>query len=377
MIINKKRLINTFLNLVNVSSPAKKEREVADIVKRLLIGKTDRIKEDDCARKIGGNCGNIVAIIRGNYSQNKPPLLFNVHMDTVTPCDSVNPVREKGIIRSDGTAILGADDKAGIAAVIELVNIRKEQEQLPWCNIVILFTVAEEIGLYGSKHCNISEFIGAPAYVLDSVSDVGVVTNRAPYGERLSIELFGKAAHAGVHPEQGKNAVLMSARALTEIKLGRIDDETTANIGKVHGGRAINIVPDYVRLDGEIRSHNEKKLLTQENEMIDIFTKEAQQLGGKAEIKTQRDYNGFHIAKSEEIIKIALDAAKKIGKKGDVMASGGGSDANIFNQKGLQAVALGVGYENPHTLQEKISEKKLVAHCEWIYQIARIYSEEE
>ncbi|MFC1668370.1 M20/M25/M40 family metallo-hydrolase [Chlamydiota bacterium] len=371
MNINKERLIATFLELVKISSPSKDERKIADYVKQLFNRSSFIITEDDCGDKIGGNCGNLIGEVKGTVPESLP-LIFVVHLDTVGPCEGTVPLRENGVIRSDGSTILGADDKAGIASVIELLYIREETGFMKWSDIIIIFTVAEEIGLLGSKHLDLTRYSHAPVYVLDSVCPVGYITNQAPYGERIKIEVIGKAAHAGVCPEKGINAFKMCVNALYNIRLGRIDSYTTTNIGTIHGGTAINIVPEQVVLEGEIRSQDESLLIHERKKLIALFAKEASLLGGEVHVKTERDYNGFCIPKDHLLISLAQRAAKKIEKKVTVQKSGGGSDANIFNDKGLEAVVLGVGYENAHSTQEQITEENLILHCKWIYEIARL-----
>lgn len=367
--INQKRLVECFMELVRIDSISREERNLADFLLEKLEDLGLEVIVDQAGEKIKANTGNIIAKLKGDVKETIP-IMFTAHMDTVAPGKNINPLQEGGKIVSTGKTILGADDKAGIAALIEALHLIKENN-IPCGDIEIVFTVCEEVGLLGAKNLNISHLNAQMGFVLDSGGQVGQIVTTAPSQNSLEFIIYGKSAHAGANPEEGINAIQVAGFALSRMKLGRIDEETTANIGIISGGRASNIVPDEVRLKGEVRSRNEEKLKKYTEQLKKITEDTAQEFKAKAEVKINRKYDCYNLSPHEQVVKIALKAAKDLGLQALLCPSGGGSDANIFNKKGIPSVDLAVGMEKVHTVEEYIPVEELKKSTEYILSIIK------
>lgn len=368
VMVNKQRLLDEFLELVQVDSASKDERLMADVLKPKLEALGFTVTEDDAGAKIGGTAGNLIAVLEGD--KDAPALLFCAHMDRVEPGRGIKPVVQDGVIRSDGTTILAADDVAGIAAVLEAVRTLQEQ-QIPHGRLEILFTVAEEGGLHGAKNLDPSMLQAKAGYFLDTGGPVGTIVVQAPAQKNFSAIIHGRAAHAGVAPEKGISAILVAAEALTKMKLGRIDEETTANIGVIRGGVATNIIPDRVELKGEARSRNQEKLELQAQHMAEVVKGTCAAYGVEAEVVIKDSYNSFALGAEDYVVQLAMQAAKSLGLEPKLESTGGGSDANIINGYGIPSVILGLGYANVHTTDEHMPVEQLVAAAEYVLQIIK------
>jgi tripeptide aminopeptidase len=291
-------------------------------------------------------------------------------MDTVVPGKNINPLREGEKIISTGETILGADDKAGIAAILEALHLIRENNIL-YGDIEILFTICEEVGLCGAKNLDVSQLKAQIGFILDAGGQVGQIIISAPSQNSLDFTIRGKSAHAGTNPEEGINAIQVAGVALSRMKLGRIDEETTANIGIISGGKATNIIPDEVILKGEVRSRNEGKLEKYTKELKKITEDTAQEFKARAEVKINREYQCYNLSPDDQVVKIARKAAKDIGLQSLLRPSGGGSDANVFNKKGIPSVTLAVGMEKVHTIEEYILIKELKNATEYILSIIK------
>ena len=365
--VNRERLINIFFQLVQIDSESKEERQVADFLKKRLRFLGFHVYEDEAGKKIGAGAGNIIARKKGN--QAKLPLLFSAHMDTVSPGKGVKPQIRDEIIYSDGTTILGGDDKAGIAAILEALEVVQEK-QLSHGDLEIVFTVAEEIGLLGAKNLNFDQLKAKLGFILDSGGSPGTIIVQAPYHQNLKIKIRGKAAHSGVNPEDGINAIQVAALVLARLPLGRIDEETTANFGVIKGGRASNIIPDYVELDGEIRSLNPNKMEKALELYKEIFEQVTAEQGAHLEWQNELEYSGFSLTEGDQVVAIAVQAACSLGIPFQLKSRGGGSDANIFNNEGgIPSVNLGVGLTKDHTLEECIQVKDLLTTAQYLVEI--------
>lgn len=361
--VQRDRIRQLFLDLVNISSPSRRERGVADYVKAKLESLGFDVREDDAGAKIDGDAGNIIGFRKGSVP-GAVPIFLCCHMDTADSTDKLQVVEEDGEIRTDGTTILGADDKAGIAAVIEGVQSVIESGA-PHGDIEIFFDVSEEIGLLGAKAVDHSKIGAKMGYVLDTEKPVAGITISAPSHETLLVEIRGRAAHAGIAPEKGVSAIVAASRAIARMNLGRIDDETTANVGIIEGGKARNIVPDRVTIKAEARSRNEDKLVAQVEHMKQVFEEEAAAMGAEAIVNAQREYSTYRFSESDDVVKLAVRACKRIGIGPVFLEGGGGSDANVFNVAGIPAVVIGVGYEGAHAVSERISLDDLVKSAEY------------
>lgn len=355
--INEKRVLDEFFELVQIKCSTRAEREVADVIKAKLTALQLEVTEDDTGSKIGGNCGNVVAFLPGTAA-GAPSILFTAHLDCVEPCAGVKPVLKDGIITSAGDTILGSDDKSGVVAILEALRVIKEQN-IPHGNIQIVFTVAEEGGLNGSKNIDKALLKADFGYALDSSGVPGEIVNMAPGQNKLAITVHGKKAHAGVAPEEGLNAIVLAGKALARVQEGRIDPETTANIGIIQGGSATNIVPDKVEIKAEARSRNQEKLAAQTEHMRKVFEETIAAAGGKAEVVVSKEYDAYVLPETAPVVELARQAAESIGLKPVIKATGGGSDANYFNSYGVPTAVLGTGMSKVHTTDEFIKEQDL------------------
>jgi len=353
---NNKRLLHNFLTLVQIDAETTKERGIASAITQQFQELGLAVYEDQAGEKIGGDAGNLIVKLPGTLAM--PALLLSAHMDRVSPGLGIKPMLRDGVIYSDGTTILAADDLAGVAGIIEAVHTLLENK-LPHGPVEIVLTVAEEGGLRGAKNLDYSAISAKMGFVLDGGGPVGSIVVEGPAQDRIKATIRGKAAHAGVNPEDGINAIVGAAAGIARMQLGRIDHETTANIGVITGGVATNIIPDTVHLRGEARSLDMAKLQQQSEHMRHALESGAKERGAEAVVEISRMYNAFSLAPAEEVVRLAVRAAESIGLTPDLVSSGGGCDANIFAQHGIPCVNLGMGYMKVHTTEEYISVENL------------------
>lgn len=358
--VDRERLITAFCDLVHIDSLSYQEREMADeLLKRLSTLGLDAV-EDDAGKKLGGNAGNIIAKLKGNAE--KKAILFSSHMDTVAPGTGKKPVVSGNRIQGDGSTVLGGDDVSGIACILEMLQILQEQN-LSHGDIYVIFTIAEEMGLQGAKNLNpdfIENVKAEYAFVLDDFGSAGAVVSSAPSHAKITANIIGKSVHAGVEPEKGIDAVRIFADAVYHMNLGRIDEETTANLGIVSGGKAMNTVCDRIEITGEARSRDEGKLERQIQHMRTCLEKAAANFGGQVEFNDVLLYTAINLQRSPELIRILESAAKKVNLQLDYRTSGGGSDANIFNGFGMPSVNLSAAYNSMHTTKEYVEIDEMI-----------------
>jgi len=340
-------------------------RRVAELLRELGA----EVQTDDAGEKLGGETGNLIA--RVPSTMDAPPMLFCAHLDTVEPTEKLQVKREGNILSSDGNTILGADDKAGVAALIELLRALKE-DGVPHPPLELVFTIAEEVGLMGSTVLDYSKVTAKYGFVPDSSGQVGLIINRAPAQKHLHVVIHGRAAHAGMAPEEGISAITVAARAIAEMKQGRIDSETTANIGTIHGGKATNIVADTVTIEGEARSRDPRKLEEQIAHMHACFVKAAEAAGATAEITISEVYPAFNLDENSPAVRLAKAALQELDLAPIVQATGGGSDANFLNGNGIETVILSAGYHHPHCTNETLEVDQFVKLAEWMYRIVQL-----
>lgn len=362
--VNKERMLAEFYELVKITCSTRAEREVADLVKAKLTAAGLQVEEDDVGPKIGGNSGNVIGLLKGSVAA-APVLMLSAHLDSVEPCAGIKPQLKDGIITSDGDTILGSDDKSGVAAILEALRIVRENG-IAHGDIQVVFTVAEEGGLNGSKNIDRQRLKADFGYILDSGGAPGRIINAAPGQNSIKVIVRGKTAHAGVAPEEGINAIVVAGKALAELRQGRIDAETTANVGVIKGGRATNIVPDYVEIACEARSRNEEKLAAQTRHMVETFERVAAANGATAEVTVKRAYDPYVLAADMPVVAIARQAAENVGLDPVLEATGGGSDANFFNGYGVPSAVLGTGMAKVHTTDEFIKEVDLYKTAELV-----------
>jgi tripeptide aminopeptidase len=374
---NTDRLVRTFLDLVQIDSPSKEEAEVAEYLTKVLKPLGVEIWQDETARKISGNCGNLHVRMKGSVP-NAPAILFSAHLDTVMPGRGVKPRMENGIIHSDGTTVLGADDKSGVAVVVELLRTVYEQK-IPCGPIEVIFDVAEEIGLLGAREIDFSALKAKCAFVLDN-EELDAIVVRSPYSNVMEFEITGVAAHAGMAPERGISAIEVACKAIANMHLGRLDPDSTANIGTFEGGRATNIVADHVKIHAETRSHSEKTLLSQTDHMQECFRSVLpafrKEVGGKIiepkfAATVRREFNAMSILSDTLPYRLAFAAGAELGFKMQSQSVGGGTNANIYNANGLPSVVIGTGMSDEHTTNEHIAVSDMDMSCRFCLEILR------
>jgi tripeptide aminopeptidase len=280
----------------------------------------------------------------------------------------VKPVIASGVITSDGTTILGSDDKSGVAVLLEVLQVLVEQ-RLPHPPLEVALTVSEEIGLIGAKGLDLTRLRAREGVVLDHGGEIGTIVVSAPSQDKLRAVVHGKAAHAGAEPEKGINAIVVAAEAIAAMPLGRIDEETTANIGRIQGGTATNIVPDRVEMAGEARSHDERKLEAQVRAMTEALEEAARRHRATVGIDVERSYSTFQLSEEDSIVQKAVAAAKALGLTPALVPSGGGSDANIFNAAGIVTINISTGMDQVHTTEERVAVADMVKSAEFLLAI--------
>jgi len=373
--INTKRLGERFKMLAEIDSESRHEANISKVLEKMLLDLGARVCFDDAAKKVGGDCSNLVAKFKG--SVDVPPLFLSGHMDTVVPGKGVKVQFENGIFTSDGTTILGGDDKSALAIILEVMEVIKEND-IPCPPVEIIFTVCEEIGLLGAKHLDLSLMDAKFGYILDSTDTRGIVT-KAPSANKICIKVYGRAAHAGAAPEKGISAIFAAATAISTLELGRLDAVTTCNLGTISGGMATNIVPEYVEIHGEARSHDVDRLKQVTDNIISGFetAMEGLQKAGqdlpRVEIEVEEDFPNTDIPEDHVAITLARKAADNLGRKLENKTIGGGADANIFFGKGIVAGVLGTGMTDVHTLKESIALSDMEKTAQLVLEILRIH----
>ena len=375
--INQQRLSEEFARLAAINSPSLQEGQIAVYLEQRLRTLGGEVIYDRAAVATGGEVGNLVARF-ASTGKEAEPLLLSVHMDTVEPGGQVEPVLNDGLFASAGDTILGADDKAGIAEIIEALEVVREQG-IPHGEIELVVTIAEEIGLVGAKQFDFGLVRSRRGYALDTPG-IDWMVLRAPGANRLRVEITGRESHAGVAPEMGLSAIQTAALALAEMPLGRIDAETTANIGRIEGGVACNIVPRRVFLEGEARSHDPEKLQRQTELMVDCFERAAdamaRQIDGELcrpqlSVEVQPDYPQMAVAENALVVDLARRAAVAAGQDLKVRVGGGGSDANIFNANGIETIILGTGMQHVHSADEQVAVADMAHVARLLVEIIR------
>ncbi|MCK4391214.1 MAG: M20/M25/M40 family metallo-hydrolase [Desulfobacterales bacterium] len=378
--VDHERLADLFKSLVQIDSVSKKEGVISKTLQEIFQSLGAQVIIDGAAPKAGSETGNLIARFKGAETDGVP-LLINAHMDTVQPGEGVKPLFRDGTFTSDGTTILGADDKSALAVIIETIKILRENK-LPYGPLEVVVTICEEIGLLGAKNLDYSLIKARYGYSLDATDTEGIVT-RAPAANHIELEVHGRDAHAGAAPEKGINAIHLASRAISELRVGRIDEETTANIGLIEGGKATNIVPCLVRVAGEIRSHSPEKLDKETQKMVQSFERQVSDYKDRfpsddglprLEAEVRQDFSVLKVPEDHPVVTLAKDAASSLGRKMKTKTSGGGSDANIFFGHGIVAGVLGTGMKDMHTVRESIRLDDMVKSVELLLEIIRLHA---
>lgn len=350
--INQDRLIDSFVDLIKINSPSFQEREIGKLLAKKLeaVGCLVTFQEYD-------RSFNLVALKKGT-DPNILPLLLSGHMDTIESTEGITYSIEDGVVRTTGNTVLGADDKSGLAQILEALTVINEKK-LPHGDLEIVFTSAEENGLFGAKNLDFTNIRSKHALVLDSGGSVGNIVIAAPTHYTYEIKITGRPAHAGIEPEKGISAIRVAARIITEVPDGRINVGTTANIGIIKGGTATNVVPKDVTIKGELRSHNSKDLEETKRKIFDVAATTAGKEAARVEISGQEEYTAFRIDEDVPFLRFLDGVYNRHGIEPVHSVTGGGSDASIFNQRGITAINISTGMQKVHSTEEHIHIKDL------------------
>ena len=351
-------VLDLFTELAAVPSPPGEERAVADIVLRYLRDCGVEPDEDDAGPRVGSTMGNLY--VRLDPTAAGEPLFLCAHLDTVPPTASIEPVVEDGVVRNRAGTILGADDKAAVAVMLEATR-RLLAEGRPHAGLELVFTPKEEVGLHGAFAFDEQRLRARVGYVYDQAAPIGSVILGAPYSQSLEVTFHGRAAHSGMYPDDGRSAIAAAARAISELRLGRVDELSTANVGTITGGTAANIVPEWCTFVAEARSHDERRLAELIQEMQDAITFAADVAECDVETTARKSYRGYRFARSDRAVALAAAALERCGHEVVYELSGGAADANVFNDRGLQCVNLANGMTDIHTPAEHIAVADLEA----------------
>jgi tripeptide aminopeptidase len=350
--------LELFLELAAIPSPPGEERGVADVVLRYLRGLGLDPDEDGCGPEIGSTMGNIYAWLEPTAEGT--PLFFCAHLDTVPPDGRLEPVVEEGFVRNAGGTILGADNKSAVVSMLEGTR-RVLAENRPHAGIELLFTPKEEVGLIGAYAFDHDRLHAELGYVYDQAAPIGEVILGAPWSQSMEVRFHGRAAHSGMFPEEGRSAIQAAAKAIADLRLGRVDEETTANVGVINGGTGGNIIPEWCTFLAEARAQDEAKLRAVVQEMLDAFSFAATATDCEVETKLRKSYLGYRFKRTDDVVELAADALSRCGYEPTYALSGGGADANVFNERGRRCVNLANGMTNIHTPDERIAVDDLGA----------------
>jgi tripeptide aminopeptidase len=351
--------LSLFLELAALPSPPGEERAVADRVLDYLGALDLEAHEDDAGARIGSTMGNILCRLDPRGNAQGAPLFFCAHLDTVPPEAAIEPVvGEDGFVRNAAGTILGADDKSAVASMLEAVA-RLVEEERPHAGVELLFTPKEEVGLVGAAAFDETRLAARLGYVYDHAGPIGEVILGAPYQRKLDTRFHGRAAHAGMYPEEGRSAIAAAARAIADLRLGRLDDETSASVGQIEGGTARNVIPEHCWFAAEARSQDERKLADVVQEMVDTITFAAGLGECEVEIQVGDASRGYRFKREDVPVQLAATALERAGREPRFILSGGGADANVFNERGLECVNLANGMTDIHTPDERIAAADL------------------
>jgi tripeptide aminopeptidase len=346
-------VLDLFTELCSIPSPPGEERAVADRVIRELRALGLAVEEDGAGAAIGSSIGNLLCRLPGRV-EGGTPVFFCAHLDTVPPQGPLEPVVEDEVVRNGGGTILGADNKSAVVAMVEAAR-RIVEEGRPHAGVELLFTPKEEVGLLGAGAFDHTRLEAELGFVFDQAAPIGDVIMGAPYQRSMLVRFHGRPAHSGMVPEEGRSAIVAASKAIADLRLGRLDEETTANVGIVAGGSARNIVPEWCELEAEARSHDARKLADLVQEMLDTFSFAASVTECTLETEVSETYQGYRFRDGDPIVQLARTALARCGHEFVPALTGGGADANVFNAKGLPCLNLANGMMEIHTADEYIA----------------------
>ena len=372
--VNAERLIKHFMDLVEIGSPSGEEAAFRDYLISYFTDRNQTSEEDQAGEMLEGTSGNLLVRIAGTVDAQ--PLMFLTHMDTVFPGGDIKAVLgDDGIIRSSRKTILASDDKAGVAAILEAYETLREKK-LDYPPLELLFTVSEEQGLLGAKQFDYACLQSSIAYALDSGGAPGTIVVKSPCQNEIAYKVQGKAAHAGINPEDGINAIQIMSKALAIMPCGMLNETTTCNFGIIKGGEARNIVAENCWVKGEARSHSRRELDQLTRRLSDLFSDEVEKNGGQPEVVVKFLYPEISLDEDEKVVRLARKAAQNLGLEVQMVSTGGGSDAAIVNGNNIRCANLGTGMSAVHTRNEFISVEDLVKDAELVLAIIQQYAAE-
>lgn len=354
--LSRERLEKTFLDLIHVYSPSKKEAAMVTWLEHYFKTRNIEYKKDNAGAAYGGTGCNIVAHIPGTLKG--MPIGFVAHTDQIEPCENILPVKVGNIIKTDGTTTLGGDDKGGIAAILEaledILESKKEHR-----DIYIGFTCSEEISMMGTKNMDLSILPCKDLIIPDATGNTGIIAYKAPAMDAIKMTFLGKKAHAGIEPEKGLSAIVVAAKAVSQMHIGRIDAQTTSNLGQIEGGAATNVVTDLVTITAEIRAHDITKLEAEKEHMEKCCRDAAKEMGADYKFECETAYPALSVDPKGQLVQITKEAMEKVGVTPDLRIIGGGSDANVLAAHGYRSVILGIGMIDVHTVNEALDMDEL------------------
>ena len=352
-------LLDLFLELCALPSPSGKERAVADRVGEYLTALGLEWDEDGTAEELGGDTGTIYCRLPGANGSGTAIFLC-AHTDTVPPEAAIEPVVEEGVVRNAAGTILGSDNKAAIAVMLDAAR-RIVEDGREHAGVELVLTPQEEVSLRGAAAFDSGRLVARTGFVYDQGAAIGEIVLGSPHGRVLDFRFHGRAAHAGMAPEEGRSAVAAAARAIADFRLGRIDAETSANVGVVSGGTARNVVPEWCTFQAEVRSHDERKANELVREMLETAAFAASLADCEVESEVKPSFPGYRFRESDPVVRLAAGALSACGFEPTYALSGGGADANVFNERGLRCVNLANGMTDIHTPDERIAVEDLDA----------------
>ena len=370
MKVDDQKLLNLFLQLIKIDSVSLHERAMADFLIDKFRNWNIEIIEDDAASKINGNAGNLIIKLNSN-ANNSAPLVLLAHMDTVRSTANVRPIINNGAIRSDGATILGADNRSGVALILYIISEIIENK---WQhrNLEVVFTVAEELGMFGALAFDYRRLSAREGYIFDCSAKPGSYVGEAPTAYDFKVNCKGRPAHSAVAPEKGINAMSMALEIMNQFPVGRINNQTVANIGTIHGGSADNVVPDQVNFTGEFRSFNPSEIERIKTNLETSCRSVSQKFGGQCNVSFTIGFEGYKFEPNMPVIARLHHAMQQLQLAPYPMVYSGGSDANVLNANGIRAVNVGIGASNPHSNEEEIGLADMVKGAELLLRLVEV-----
>lgn len=357
------QIIQEFLTLVQTDAASRDERRIADYMTARLQELGFTVHEDGAAAQTGGNAGNLTAFLPGTIPG---CMMLSSHMDRVDRGYGVKPSFQDGYIVSDGTTILGADNVSGLASILDGLR-RVLRSGQAYTDIRVVLSVCEEKGIWGARLMDPASYQAELGFVMDSSGPFGTIEVKRPFKAMTTIEVFGRSAHAGNAPENGINAITAAAAMLDGIRDGRIDEETTSNIGVIHGGlEEPGTVCDYVRMRCESRSQNEQKLTDYLSYLRQYCEERIAGTKATCKITTELQHRNYAYGEDDELVRIAMECLRDMGQEPKLEAVMGGCDGNIFANNGVPCISLGMGNENSHSLRERVHVQSLIQSGELV-----------